>query len=149
VGKRFRNAREIGLSSSANSPDGAGKGLQQVRPELVGKRQPMLDEVLAGPDQCSEGSGGIGVRTKRSQAVAIGAKDVGQDVGIEAVVLVAGRAVAKAQGLHLTSSDHDHLEPVVQQRLHRRAVWALDRDPSDLQRPEPSTELLQPRRLML
>ena len=51
---------------------------------------------------------GVAVAGQRPQPGPVGAQRVGQHVGVEPVVLVAGRAVAAAQVLDLVRGDHEH-----------------------------------------
>jgi hypothetical protein len=61
----------------------------------------------------------------RGQAAPVGAYHVGQHVGVELVVLVAGRAVPGAQVLQLPGWDNQHGQPGLRQRLDDRAVGAF------------------------
>ena len=81
--------------------DGAGQDVAQVRAELVGRGDTVFDQVLAGTAGTAQGDGGLGVGDQRSEPGPVGAQGVGQHVGVEPVVLVAGRAVAAAQVLDL------------------------------------------------
>ena len=67
----------------AEQPDRAGQGGLQVRAELVGHRDPGVDEVLAGPHGHPQGDGGVAVAGQRPEPGAVGAHGVGQDVGVE------------------------------------------------------------------
>ena len=82
-------------------PDRAGEHDLQVGAQLVGHRDPVGDQVAAGPHALAQRGGGRGVDQQRAQPAPVGAHDIGQHVGVEAVVLVPGRAVAAAQVLEL------------------------------------------------
>ena len=112
-------------------PNGAGEVVLQHRQELVVDRDPMIDQVVPGADQHpkSDGLGAVGLHNR--PATRVGAQCVGQDVGVEAVVLVACRSVSGAQGLHLPGGDDHDLEALAEQVLDDRAVAALDADPAD------------------
>jgi hypothetical protein len=60
--------------------------------------------------------------------VSVGAERIGEHIGVEPVVFVAGGAIAATERLDLAPRDHDDLQPGGQQRLHDRAVGSLDRD---------------------
>ncbi|GEL24777.1 hypothetical protein PSU4_37310 [Pseudonocardia sulfidoxydans NBRC 16205] len=75
-------------------PDRAGVSELQVRAELVVRGDAGLDQVGAGAHQHPQPDGRVGVDGERGEAAAVGAQDVGEEVGVEAVVLVASRAVA-------------------------------------------------------
>jgi hypothetical protein len=64
--------------------------------------------------------------------VAVGADRVGQDVGVEAVVLVARRAVPRAQVLDLVRCDGEDGEPGLEQRIDDGPVGAFDTDCLDV-----------------
>jgi hypothetical protein len=76
--------------------------------------------------------------------VPVGARRVGEHVGVEPVVFVAGRAIAAAERFDLAARDHDDLRPSGQQRLDHRAVGSLDRD---LAHAEPDQAAGQPAQL--
>ena len=113
-----------------------------MRRQLLGQRGAVTDEVLARPHGGPQGHGLGGIGAQRPQALAIGAQGVGEDVGIGAVVLVAGEAVAGPQRLDLAAGDDDHREAGPEQRLDHRAVGALDGHALDAV--EPAHELPQP-----
>ena len=69
--------------------------------QLVGKAHAVGDEILAGATGVSQSDGGRTVGSQRSQPGAIGTQRVSQYEGVEAVVLVTGRAVASAKVLDL------------------------------------------------
>ena len=128
----------------AEQPDRAGEGDLQVRAELVGHRDPGGDQVLAGAHRHPQRDRGLAVPGQRPQPGSVGAQHVGQDVGVERVVLVAGRAVAAAQVLQLLRCDHHHREVGVEQRLDHRPVRALDRDLDHPGPAQPRHQLAQP-----
>ena len=70
----------------------------QVSAQLVGHGDSVGDEVLAGTAGAAQGHGGRAVRRQGCQPGPVGAQRVGQDVSVEAVVLVAGRAVTGRAG---------------------------------------------------
>jgi hypothetical protein len=61
---------------------------------LIG--DPVDDNVPAGADGGTQRGGRCGVTFERAQPAPVGADHIGQHVGIEPVVLVAGRAVPTA-----------------------------------------------------
>lgn len=102
-----------------------------MRAQLVVRGDTGLDQVGAGADEHPQPEGGRGVEGQRGEASAVGAQHVGQQVGVEAVVLVSRAvpraAVAGAQGGDLAAGDDEHGQAGVEQGLHDRAVTALDR----------------------
>ena len=124
--------------------DGAGEHDLQVRAQLIGYRDAVGDEVLAGAAGLAQRDGGRGVGQQRVQPGAVGAQGVGQHEGIEAVVLVAGRAVAAAQVLDLVGVDHDHGDSGVEQGVHHGAVGAFDGDLAGPGRVERAEQIRSP-----
>ena len=109
VAKRVRNARLIGGVDVGEQADGAGEdALRRCARSWLASRDPVADQVLAGAAGAAQRDGGRGVGDQWAQPGAVGAQGVGQHVGVEPVVLVAGRAVAAAQVLDLVGADHHH-----------------------------------------
>ena len=131
MSKRVRNARLIAESRSGEQADGAGQHVAQVRAELVGRGDTVVDQVLAGAAGAAQRDGGVGVGYQRPQPGPVGAQGVGEHEGVEPVVLVAGRAVAAAQVLDLVRGDHHHGQPGVEQGVDDGAVGAFDGDLAD------------------
>jgi hypothetical protein len=69
--------------------------------------------------------------SRRRSRGPVGAQGVGQHEGVEAVVLVAGRAVPAAQVLDLVGADHHHGQLGLQQGVDHRPVGSFDRDLAD------------------
>lgn len=86
----------------------------------------------AGSDEHAQGHGGVAVGGERVEPAAVGAQHVGEQVGVEAVVLVAGGAVAGAQCGDLAGGDDEHGQAGLEQGRDDRAVTAFDRDTGDL-----------------
>ena len=97
-----------------------------MRAQLVGDADAVADQVLAGSAGPAQADRGRGVGGQGCQPGPVGAQRVGQDVGVEAVVLVAGRAVPAAQVLDLVRADHHHGDPRAEQGIHDRPVGPLD-----------------------
>jgi hypothetical protein len=68
---------------------------------------------------------------QRPQPGLVGADDIGQDEGVEAVVLVPGRPVAAAEVDQLAGWDDVDSQASGQQRLHDRPVGSFDADRAD------------------
>ena len=124
-------------------PDRAREDERQVGLELLHEPDPGAHEVLARSHARTERHRGRGVGHERAQAVAVGAQDVGEDVGIGAVVLVAGAAVAAAQGLDAATGDDDDPQARAQEGIDERAVGALDGDPAHAAGPQSGDEVPQ------
>lgn len=107
---------------------GGGEHDLQVGAELVGHCDPVGDQVPAGADRAAQGGGRGGVAFQRPQPTPVGADDVGQDVGVESVVLVSGRSVPRPQVLHLHGRDDQDDLSGLQQRVDDGAVGTFDAD---------------------
>jgi len=99
-----------------------------VSAQLVGEGDAVGDQVLASPAGGPQGHGSRAVGHQRAQPRPVGAEGVGEDEGAEAVVLVAGRAVAGAEVLELVGADHDDGQAGLEEALHDRTVGPFDGD---------------------
>ena len=97
-----------------------------MRPHQVGYRDPVGDQIPAGGHGVAQRGGGCGVDDQGPQPSVVGAHDVGQDVGVELVVFVSGRAVAAPQILDLVGRDHVNDQPGGAHRVDYWAVRAFD-----------------------
>src|SRR5256886_2139169 len=91
--------------------DGAGEGALEVGAQLVGEGDAMPDQILASPAGGAQGHRGRAVGPQRAKAGTVGAAGVGEDQGVEAVVPVAGRALAGALGPGLDGAESDDGPP--------------------------------------
>jgi hypothetical protein len=120
-----------GAVQGGEQPDSAGEDVFEVLTQLVGHRDPVSDEVFAGPAGGAQRGGGRGVRGERPQSSAVGAQRVSQHERVEPVVFVAGRTVATAQILQLVRADHHHGAPGLDKRIDDGTVGAFDTDLAD------------------
>jgi len=74
-------------SSSARTYITAGNQ-PQMGAQLVAQRDPVMDQVFAGPDRRAQRDRGRTVRSQRSQPQPVGAQRVRQHKRVEPVVLV-------------------------------------------------------------
>jgi len=88
----------------------------------------VADQVLACPAGGAQGHRGRTVGDERAQPGPVGAEGVGEDEGVEAVVLVAGRTVAGAEVLELVGADDDDGQAILEERFDDRAVGTFDGD---------------------
>ena len=100
-----------------------------MRPQLIGHRQPVPDQVLAGTHQCSQRLRVRPVEGQRVQPAPVGAHHIGQHERVEPVVLVPRRPVTAPQDHNLRRRDHEHRQTRRQQRGDQRPVTALDAYP--------------------
>ena len=108
--------------------DGAREGALEVGAQLVGERDAVGDQVLASPAGGAQSHGGRTVGDEWPQSGPVGAEGVGEDEGVEAVVLVAGRAVAGAEVLELVGADDDDGQAGLEESLDDRTVGPFDGD---------------------
>ncbi len=116
----------------------------QLRAQLVAQAHPGGDQVLAGAGQRPKCLGLVAVGAKRAQPVGVGARQLGQDEGVEAVGLAAGRLIARPGRLQRVGVDRQDGEAGIQQPVDQQAVGALDRNPLDAQGPHPGDQRPDP-----
>ena len=88
--------------------DGAGEHNFQVRAQLVGHADPVATRSLRARQVRRKATVARAVGDQRAQPGTVGTQGVGEYIGVEPVVLVAGRTVASAQVLELVRADHHH-----------------------------------------
>ncbi|HYU62090.1 MAG TPA: hypothetical protein VEK39_15150 [Solirubrobacterales bacterium] len=111
----------------------------------------MTDEVVACPGQRPERAGLVAVGFEDAVAVHVGAGELGEHVGVEAVRLAAAGAVAVAGGRQLVRVHGHDRDPRLEQPIDDQAVRPLDRDSRHLQleqaadqRPQPGLAVADP-----
>jgi len=107
------------------------------------------DEVFADPAGAAQRHGVGVVGGQRCEAGAVGAQGVGEHVGVEAVVFVAGRPVPAREVFDLVRADHHHRGPRLQQGVDDRSVGAFDRDLTDPVAGQHGEQLGQPGGIVL
>ena len=117
-------------------------------PQLVGRGDPVGDQVSAGTHAAAQRGGLLAVVDHGPQPSHVGTDHVGQDVGVEPVVLVPGRSVPAAQVLHLPRRDHEDHQPGLHQGVDDGAVAAFDADLFDPGTQQPGGHPLQPGRVV-
>jgi hypothetical protein len=123
-------------------PAGAGPEGVELRSELVGERDLLLDQVLARPGQRPERFRLVAVGLEQPQPVHVRAGELGQDVGVEAVRLATG-AVAVAGRGQLVGMDGNDGDAGVEEPVDDEPVGLLDRDPCHLLRSQSPDELCE------
>jgi hypothetical protein len=112
---------------------GAGPEALELAAQLVGDRDAMLDEVLASAGQGAQRLGGIRIGHQHTEAVTVGARQLGEHERVEAVALAARGAEAGSHRGDLVGMDRDHVDPRIQQPFDQQSVGTLD---GDQQHPE-------------
>lgn len=107
-------------------PHRAGVKEFEVGAELVGQPDPVGEQVLPGSHHQAEHDRGRGVGDQRTETGAVGAQGVGEDEGVEPVVLVPGSAVAAAQAVDLVGADHHDRHAGAQECVDNLSVAAFD-----------------------
>jgi len=123
----------------AEQADRAGEDQLQVGAELIGDRDPVGDEILAGPAGLPQRDGLWAVRDQRPEPGPVGTQRVGQHVRVEPVVLVAGRPVSAAKVPDLIRANHHHGEPGLQQGVDDGAVRSFDGHFADAELAQPTS----------
>jgi len=138
LGPEARGALGAGVGVEEGEGDGAVEGgedrygpgpeaLQQAA-ELIGELAASGDQIVAGADGGTQRLGAVGGSAQRPEAVAVGAQDVGEDVGIAGIALAEGGAVAGPGGLEGVGVDGDDDEACLDQRIDEQAGGPLDGD---------------------
>jgi len=149
VGVAFEEAVEAllaevsgGLGRREVVEEGEGDGAVDVgedghgaRPEAVQEAAELVGELNAGGDQIVAGAHGraqgtrlVGRGAQGAEAVAVGAKDVGEDEGIAGIALALGRGVAGACGLEGVGMDGHDGKAGLDQRVDEQPRRTFDRD---------------------
>ena len=133
----------MGESSRLKSPRAPGNTMRQVGTELLHQAAPSCARGPCVPARSRRAIVAGAVGQERPQALAVGAQHVGEDVGVGAVVLVAGEPIAAAQCLDVAAGDDDDPQVRTEQGVDDRAVGPLDGDPADMAGSEIGTSLAQ------
>lgn len=120
-----RSRRNRGFVQGLGAARGPGARTRRRWAGSLHEADPGLHEVLAGPDRRAQDDGRWTVGLERPEPVPVGPQDVGEQVCIGAVVLVARRPVPGAQRLHVAAGDDEHREPRGDQGVDDRAVGPL------------------------
>lgn len=116
----------------------------QLRSQLVGETNSAPHHVLARSGQRPQRLGLIGVPAQDPQAVEVGARQLRQAKGVEAIGLAAGDLIARPRGRQLVGMDRQDGKAGLHQALDEQALRALDRDPADAKGAHPCDQLTQP-----
>ncbi len=105
---------------------GAGPEALEERAELIGEGDALGDEIVAAAHEGAQRAGVIGRRVQRPEAMAVRAKQVGEDEGIPRVTLGARRGVTRTTGLEGVGVDGHDLEAGVEQRVDEQPRGAFE-----------------------
>jgi len=139
-GERDRRG-QVGEDAGGARPETIEQGLQ-----AVAERDPLADQVVATANQSLEGPDRIGGRGQGTEPVAVGAKNIGEHVGIARIALARRCPVAWPTGLDDVGMDRDDRMAGLDQSVDQQARGALDGDRDQLGRRQlgqPSPELGQ------
>jgi len=114
-------AVDVGEESRGAGP----RGLEQ-RAELVGEADAGRDQVVARAHGGPEGAGRVARRLEAGEAVAVGAQQVGRDVGVGRVALRARARVAGPTRLQRVRVDRDDRVPGLEEGVHEQPRGALE-----------------------
>jgi hypothetical protein len=125
-------------------PRRAGPELLELGAQLVGQRHARVNEVLTRARERAQRLGRVRVRHQHTEAVAVGAGQLGQHKRVKAVALAARRAKPRAHRGDLIGMDRDHPQTRVQQPLDQQPIRPLDRHQRDVELEQPHTQGAQP-----
>ena len=143
-GERDR-AVDLGEDRRGAGPEAFEQGAQLVG-ELDAGGDAGGDEVVAAAHQRAQGADRVRGGRERAEAVAVGAQEMGQigeQVGVAAVVLGARAAVARARRLHGVGVDRDHRMAGGDERVDDQPRGPLERDRQLGGLPEPDQTPLE------
>jgi hypothetical protein len=112
--------------------------------QLVGERDPRLDEVLARARERPQRPCLVGVGADRAQPMGVGSGQLGEHERVEAIRLAVGDRVALPGRLRLIGMDRDHDQTCIEQPVDHDPVRALDRHPLHLKLDQLATERRDP-----
>ena len=126
AGQEGEGDRGIDVGEDAG---GAGPEPLEQGPKLIGQGHALGDEVVAPADEGAQGARVVGGRAERPEAMAIGAKEIGEEVAVAVIALPLGSGIPGPAGFDDVGVDGDDLEAGVHQRVDDDARGALDGDP--------------------
>ena len=98
----------------------------QEAAQLVGQLHPRRHQIVASSYQGAQGEDLVALRSKRLEAVAVGAQQIGEYVGIGRVALAAVASVTRTARLDGIGVDRNHLEAGLDHRIDQEARGSLD-----------------------
>ena len=111
---------------------GAGPEALQQAAQSIGQADALGDQVVTAAHQGTRRLDVVRTGPERSAAMAVGAQDVGQYVGVTRIALAAGGAFARAAGFEHVGDhvgvDRHHRMACFDQRSDDQPRWALDRN---------------------
>src|SRR5438093_6338384 len=99
----------------------------EQRAQLVGERDTLMDQVVPGAHQGPQRASLIGKRPKGTEAVAVGAQQIGEDERVAWIALALGRRVAWPRCLERVGVNGHHGEASLDERIDEQPGGALDR----------------------
>ena len=125
VGQEGKGDRAVDIGEDRGR---AGPEALEQAAELVGEADTGGDQVVAAAHQRAQRPDLLGDRGERCEAVAVGAQDVGEHVGVARIAFAAGGTVARAARLHDVGMDRHHRMAGGDQGLDEEAGRPLDGD---------------------
>lgn len=103
--------------------DGGGPGPESLEQgaELIRERYPLGHEIIAAAHEGTQRACFIRRRMQRTEAVAIGPKQVSEDEGIAGIALTAGGRVARSTGLERVRVNRADVKTGIDERVHENA----------------------------
>ena len=114
---------DVGEDGCCTRPEALEQG-----PELVGEDHAFGDEIVACSHESAQRLDLVGEGLQRAEAVAIGAQQVREQIGIAAIALAGVGAVARARRSDDVGVDRNDGMPGLDERVDEQARGPLDRD---------------------
>jgi hypothetical protein len=116
----------------------------QLCAQLVGARDAMGDEVLARAGERAQRRRGVIVWDQDTEAVIVGACELGEEERVGAVDLATGVTEPRAHHADLPGVDGAHQQTGVEQPLAQQPIGALDRDQYHTELEQPGAQRPEP-----
>jgi hypothetical protein len=100
----------------------------QLSPELIGETAQVFAQCGIDATELSESNHQRVVELEVAEVMPVGAKRVGTNEGIEAVVFGAGDGVPVSEAVELLGVDGEDIEPTLEQRFDHRSMGQLESD---------------------
>ena len=115
------------VSTEQNTLAGAGPEARELVAQLVSQPDPGAHQTLPRAGHRPQRLGLVAVGHQHPEAMAVGARELGQHEAVKHIALAARHAVSRAHRLDLVGMHRHHRQPSVQQPLDQQTVGPLER----------------------
>jgi len=120
----------------------------QLIAQLVGQPDPRVHQAIPRSGHRPQRLGLVAVGLEHPEAVAVGARQLGQHEAVKTVALATRNAKPRAHRLDLVGMHRDHRQAGIEQPLDQKPVRSLERDQRHPQTQKPSAQRPDPRLVM-